>query len=91
MVRILMFRLWPAFIPLILYVLWMLYRRYMAKKHGLALPAYRDGPWMLAVGASLILGMLSFMMLGLLSPGNEGMDYTPTRMKDGQLIQGGFD
>lgn len=91
MVRIIMFRLWPAFIPLIVYVLWMLYRRRKAKRDDSIPPAFRDGPWVWAVGASLLIAMLCFISLGLSTPHNSGTSYQPTQLKDGKLIKGGFE
>jgi heme/copper-type cytochrome/quinol oxidase subunit 2 len=92
MVRLIVTKFWPAFIPLLLYVLWMIYLYRRAKKTGEPSPPWmRGNSWWLTIGATLIIAALCFVSLGLLMPANDGTGYTPTQMRDGTIIKGGFD
>lgn len=87
MIRLLFVRLWPVFIPLLLYVAWMIYRRRQARKLGAAIPPWTDGPWVWAVMATLLIAMTGFVLLGLIEPADRDSIYEPAHMENGTLIQ----
>lgn len=68
MIRVL-FYLWPALLPLAFYALWLAVRRRRARARGDAqLPGWRDGPLFLVVCASLAVGIVGLLWLGLSAP-----------------------
>ena len=82
-----LFRFWPVLIPLLVYWLWLARARGKARKAGEALPHFRDGPWFLAVIASLLTALLIFLALGL-SAEQSGSEYVPPHMENGELVPG---
>jgi len=88
MIRLIMIRFWPAFIPLIVYVLWLTLRRRKARQTGDVVPGWRDGPLIWAILASLALVMLGFFSFGLSLEHNEGSGYEPKRFEGGQMVPG---
>lgn len=78
-------RFWPILLPLIAYFLWISYCRRKAQRSGKPVPAFRDGPWVLAVASSLALAILGLLYLGLSSEPNDGV-FIPAHMEDGKLI-----
>lgn len=85
MIRIILIRFWPAFIPLALYVLWMVYRRYKAKRHEDPIPKWMDGPWLWSVTATALLLIGALFWWGLSSEPNAGTNYQPKQLIDGKL------
>lgn len=87
MLRLLFIRFWPVFVPLVLYTLWLGWRRRRAKQLGHPVPAFRDGPWLWMVVSMLGIGILCFLWLGLSSE-HTGSEYVPAHMEDGRLLEG---
>lgn len=85
MLRLFLSRFWPVTLPLIIYVLWMIYRQRKAKKLGHPVPALKDGPWVWAVAASILLAIGGFLALGLTAEQTDGT-YIPAHMENGELI-----
>lgn len=82
-----LFRFWPVLIPLIVYLLWHHHMRKKARKAGEPEPRFRDGPWFWAVLASLLIGMVCFLVLGLSAERRTG-NYIPPHMENGVLVPG---
>jgi len=87
MLRFLIFRFWPVWIPLIIYGLWLYAVRRKAEKAGKPKPLFRDGPWYWAVLASLLIAAGCFIFLGTSIEPRKG-DYVPPHMEQGRLIPG---
>ncbi len=87
MIRILLI-LWPALVPLGLYALWCVWR-YRRKQAGHAVPPLTHRLYVTLV-ASILLAAVSFILLGVEQPANEGRSYVPTHYKDGVLVPGGM-
>lgn len=81
-------RFWPVFLPMAVYVVWMVLVRRAAKKAGAPLPHFREGPWFWALVASLGLAVCMFIFLGLSHNPNAG-DYIPPHIENGRIISGG--
>lgn len=80
--------LWPALLPLLLYVGWCILR-YRRKQAGEDVPALAK-PFFRTLVAMIVIGALCFVLLGMEQSANEGRDYQPTHYKDGVLVPGGF-
>lgn len=89
--RLILLKAWPALIPIILYVLWLGYRRRKARQNGEALPGFFSGPWALTFAASLALLATSLIFYGLQQPSDSGTSYRPAELIDGQLIKDRFE
>ena len=87
MIRLLILRAWPALIPVVLYLVWLAYRRRKAKNAGEPLPSLLSGPWLATLAAAMLLLAASLFYLGLSAEKNAGVSYQPKQFKDGQLIQ----
>lgn len=90
MFRFLIFRLWPAWIPILLYVGWFLWRTRKHAKEGLEKPKITDGPWRMTLLAAMLLAAGSLLLWGLMEPAQQG-GYTPAHMENGKLIRGQVD
>lgn len=82
-----LFRFWPVLIPLMIYWVWHGAKRRKARKVGAPLPHFRDGPWYWVVLASLMIGVILFVVLGLSHAANDGQ-YVPPKLEDGKVIPG---
>ncbi len=86
--RYLLLKIWPALIPLALYMLWLMSQRRKAKKAGEALPTLLSGPWLPTLGVALLLATISLFYVGLSAEKNAGASYTPKKFENGKLIDG---
>ena len=86
MLRILM-ECWPALLPLLIFALWLRYRRRRARRLGLYLPPLLHPHWLWAIGAALLILLACLFWLGLSADSNQGTHYAPKQFKDGKLIQ----
>lgn len=84
---LLLFRLWPALLPLAIYWLWHLQAKRRARKEGKEIPRFRDGPLYWAIIASLATAILCFLFLGISHEKNDGI-YIPPRVENGKIIPG---
>lgn len=80
-------KFWPMLIPFILYFGWLSWARAKAKKEGQPITRFTDGPWVLTLIASLIVGACCFVFWGLSFEPTQG-EYRPPHMQDGKLIEG---
>ena len=80
-------RFWPVFIPLLVYIIWMIRVRKVARKVGDPLPDFRDGPWFWALIATLCVAVIMFISLGLSKESVTG-EYVPPHVEDGKMIPG---
>lgn len=80
-------RVWPALVPIGLYLLWLSYLRRKAKKANEPLPALLSGPWLVTIAAALALMAASLFYIGLSAPKNAGISYQPKQFKNGKLIE----
>lgn len=87
MIRFIVFRLWPALLPLIAYWLWhrMAVRR--ALKAGSPVPKFRDGPIYWVILSSLLIAVVCFLWFGAQLEEQKG-EYIPPQLKDGALVPG---
>jgi hypothetical protein len=88
MLKLIVTRFWPVLLPLCIYLAWLWLARRKARKHGHGEPGFFDGPWLLAVVASLLLLILAFVMLGVSSSADavtEGR-YVPARVVNGEIV-----
>jgi hypothetical protein len=88
MLRLLLFRFWPIWIPLIIYWLWWRWVGRKATIDGKSTMRFRDGPWYWAVISSLVIAVLCFVLFGETAiQGGKG-NYTPPHMENGALVPG---
>jgi hypothetical protein len=87
MIRLLVFRLWPAFLPLLIYILWHWLAVRRAVKKGLPPPHFRDKPLYWVVIASLGIAALCFLWMGFSMEEQRGV-YIPPMVKDGTMVPG---
>ncbi len=85
MIKLLLLRLWPALIPLLLYLMWLYYRKRQAAKGIETPPELLRGVrfWMLV--ASFVLLVISFLILDFTRPAHREGKYVPPKYEDGKL------
>ncbi len=83
MLKVLLFKLWPAMIPIALYLL---YRLIRPARDEAVIDAKRTEHWPYVLLLSLIIGAFILFYTGLTQE-NHGNSYTPTHMEDGKLIK----
>jgi hypothetical protein len=91
MIRFILERLWPALIPLLLYVLWHVWRARKYREQGLEAPKLKDGPWMATLLIMLGLAALCLIVLGVLAPKRNHVAYEPARIENGKIVKGHLD
>lgn len=87
MIKLLLTRFWPVFLPVMLYIAWLLLHRHKANKAGQPIPDWRDGPWLWVVASSLVLAILGFLSLGVMQGSHTG-GYTPPHVENGTIVPG---
>jgi hypothetical protein len=87
MIRLIIFRFWPALLPLIVYFIWHGLAVNRAKKNAAPVPRFRDGPIYWTVLFSLLMGVLCFIVLAFGQAAEKGK-YVPPAVKNGRVIQG---
>lgn len=87
MIRFILFRFWPALLPLLIYWLWHRWAVSQAKRNNRPIPRFRDGPIYWAVLASLLIAVGCFFWLGAHLSGEKG-DYVPPHVENGVLVPG---
>lgn len=87
MIRLILLRFWPVFLPLLIYIAWHRLRVRTAVKRGLPVPRFRDGPLYWTVLSSLGIAILCFLWMGAHIESEKG-DYVPPAMKDGVIVPG---
>lgn len=88
MLRLLVTRFWPVLLPIFLYLLWLVLARRKARKNGADVPSFFDGPWLMAVVASLLILIVAFVMLGAAASSDHVTEgtYVPAKLVDGKII-----
>lgn len=86
MIRLLI-KFWPVAVPLVLYLIWLVWAKQRARKQGNVVPKFLDGPWWWTVVATIIIGIIMFIILGL-SEGHMQGTYEPAHMENGVLVPG---
>jgi hypothetical protein len=87
MIRLILFRFWPAFLPLVIYLLWHRNAVRLAKKEGAQIPHFREGPIYWAVLASLVIAVFCFLVMAIGLTPQKG-DYVPPVVKEGTMVPG---
>jgi hypothetical protein len=87
MIRLILFRFWPALLPLVIYFFWHRASVRRAKKENKPAPHFRDGPVYWTVLASLLIAVLCFVVMGVELEPQKG-DYIPPVVKDGAIVPG---
>lgn len=90
MLSTLLLRLWPALIPIALYLLWRviwLKRRNTRNGEPGERASWISGAWGWVAIASLLMLIASFLMLGLSAHRRDGV-YVPPHVEGGRLIDG---
>ena len=91
MISLLLTRFWPAFIPFILYGVWIAYRYFSIKRSGEAPELSRlvtRTPLFFTILASFVLLLASFIWLGLSQSKETGGHYVPPRQENGKIVPG---
>ena len=83
-------KLWPALIPFTLYFGWLSIARAQAKKKGLPITRFTDGPWVMTLIVSLLIGIGCFVFWGFSFEATSG-DYHPPHLENGKVISGGVE
>jgi len=86
MLKMLLIRFWPVWIPLILYLLWWYVKLLRAKKQDETAPRIQDGPWLWTVVITLVLAIVMFFWLGLSQHSESSTQYKPAQIKDGKIV-----
>lgn len=87
MIRFLLIKLWPALIPIAIYMLWFYYKRYRLR-HCDEVVRITDGPWLITLLSAMALVAIGFLWLGLTDEKTGPATYTPAIMNDGKIIHG---
>ncbi len=85
---LLFIRLWPALVPIFMYMLWHRRRKQRHLTEGSPVPAFFDGPWISTCIAALGIATVILLFWGFTKPRNGSMVYTPAHMENGSLIKG---
>lgn len=87
MINLILFRFWPALLPLLIYTIWHRHAVRRAKKAGIAAPHFRSGKLYWTVIVSLVVAMLCFVVMGADIEAQKGR-YVPPSMENGVIVPG---
>lgn len=83
-------KFWPAWLPIILFVAYIYFRRRKIKESGvtqsLKETIFADKVWFYTILVSLILSFISFIFLAGTQERDTDRKYVPARIKDGKII-----
>lgn len=87
MIRLLI-KIWPAFIPIALFMLWYLLacRKHKKGKRETK-PTVKEGPWLLTILSSIAIAIICIIFSGLNQESIKG-NYTPAYIQDGKIVEG---
>ena len=83
---LLLLRLWPALLPILMYVWWHHQRKKAHQSEGKEPPAFFDGPWMRAFATALAIAALMLIFWRLLETDYKDGAYEPAHMENGKLV-----
>lgn len=87
MIRILLL-IWPAAIPLVLFLLWYAWAHRRAKKQPDAVaPIFKESPWKITLMSSVAIAIACLFVIVLSEEGVKG-DYVPAVISEGTLQDG---
>ncbi len=81
-------KFWPVLIPVIIYFLWLTYARHQAKKKGLPITRFTEGPWVWMIVSSLAIAMICFVFWRVQIEPEQGAYSPPQLDRDGRVIPG---
>lgn len=84
----LLYRFWPVLIPILAYLLWHEVRRRKARKAGETPARIHEGPWLLTLGASLVIAVACVFGFALTTDSRTDVSYEPAHIIDGQVVKG---
>ena len=88
MLRMIFVEFWPIIIPALLYVGYMLLIRSKARKNEEEIPAFLKGHMFWVAVATIIMGIICFVVLGMSKQPGDG-HYKPATMNDsGKVTEG---
>lgn len=79
-------KFWPAFVPIVLYMLWFLFFR--KKKDTEKVPAWEAKLWVWTLATALVIAILCIVVMAFSVEQNTDSDYVPAYMEDGELVPG---
>jgi H+/Cl- antiporter ClcA len=87
MLKLLLLRFWPIWLPLALYLLWWYVQLLRAKRRDDVAPRLQDGPWLWTVMASLGMAIIMFLWLGLSMEATPSGNYQPAQNVGGDIVK----
>jgi hypothetical protein len=75
-------------IPLAVYLAWVWYRTRYVARHGGEAPKWEQGPWPLMLFLGAVLVVATLLVSTLQHGGGPGTEYTPSYLKDGEVVPG---
>lgn len=84
MLKLFLFKLWPALVPVLLYIIYLLIT---PKKGDAVIDAKRTQHWPYVILLSIIICAAILLFTALSTPANHGTDYQPTHLENGKLIR----
>lgn len=87
MIKTIIIKFWPVFIPIILYFVWFLFFR-NKKEASDKVSKLESKLWSLALITSLIIAIVTIIVLALSMESNKDSIYTPPKLDNGKVIPG---
>lgn len=84
MLKLFLFKLWPALVPIILYLV---YRMITPRKDDAVIDAKRTQHWPYVILLSIIICAFIILYSVVNTPSNTGTEYTPAQLKNGELVE----
>jgi hypothetical protein len=75
-------------LPLAIYLAWAWYRTRYVAKHGGEAPQLEQGPWPLLLFLGAVLTVAALALSTLQQGGGPGTEYTPSYLKNGEVVPG---
>tara|TARA_B100000029_G_scaffold476675_1_gene521008 strand:- start:31 stop:306 length:276 start_codon:yes stop_codon:yes gene_type:complete len=89
--KLLLTKILPLALPILIYLVWLLYAHKRARKRGTQVNQLTDAPWLPIILSSLTILIFGMIVIGLFTGEEIGGNYIPSHLENGEVVKGRID
>ena len=89
--KLLLTKILPLALPILIYLVWLIYAQKHARKRGTQVNRLSDAPWLLIGFSGLAVLIVGMVALGLFTGEDIGGIYIPSYLENGEVVKGRID